>query len=136
MRYAIRQFNSWRKSVYSACLFAGVMALPGLALAEGASASGGAKDIGAVAGNITATLGSVAKLITAGAYVAGFGLAMVGIMKLKAHKDNPQIPISTGIALLFIGAGLIFLPTIFSVTGNTLFGSSAKPGGVSGVSSF
>ena len=130
MRNAIRQFNAWRKAVYSACLFTGLMTLSGAAAAN-------SKDLGDVAANVTGIMGSIAKLITAGAYVAGFGLAMVGIFQLKAHKDNPQqVHISKGIALLFIGAALIFLPTIFSVTGTTLFGEDAKPGGISGLSSF
>ncbi len=45
-------------------------------------------------------------------------------MKFKQHKDNPtQIPIGTPIALIFIGAALLFLPSILSVTGNTMFGT-------------
>ena len=51
---------------------------------------------------------------------------MVGILKLKAHKDNPtQIPISTGIALIFVGAALVFLPTLLGVGATTIFGKDA-----------
>jgi intracellular multiplication protein IcmD len=70
--------------------------------------------------------GNIASLISAASYVAGFGFALGAILKFKAHKDNPtQIPIGTPIALLFVGAALLFIPTIFSVSGATLFGSTA-----------
>jgi intracellular multiplication protein IcmD len=103
----------------------------------GANAFAQAGDIGTVAQSITKTFGSLAQLVTAVAYVAGMGFGMAAILKFKAHKDNPQqIPIGTPIALLFVAAALLFLPTLFGVAGATIFGSSAKQGSVSGVSSF
>jgi intracellular multiplication protein IcmD len=96
-----------------------------------------AATIGNLAGNVTSTFGQVAQVVTAGAYVAGFGFAVAAILKFKAHKDNPtQIPIGTPIALLLIAVALIFVPTIFGVTGATLFGSATATGGVTGVTSF
>lgn len=97
-----------------------------------AAVSGG---IGTVAQNVTSNLGAIAKLITAASYVAGMAFAVGAIVKFKAHKENPtQIPIGTPIALLFVGAALIFIPSVFKVTGQTLGLSGV--GGVSGVSSF
>ena len=93
--------------------------------------------IGSVATKVTGNLGSVAKLITAGAYVVGMAFAVGAIVKFKAHKDNPtQIPIGTPVALLFVAAALIFVPTVFKVSGSTLFGSSGVVAGVSGIASF
>jgi len=70
--------------------------------------------------------GNIASLITAASYVAGFAFALGAILKFKQHKDNPtQIPVGTPIALVFIAAALLFIPTIFSVSGATLFGSTA-----------
>ena len=101
-----------------------------------AAASGG-NNIGSVAAKVRGNLGSVAKLITALAYVGGMAFAIGAIAKFKAHKDNPtQIPIGTPIALLFIGAALIFIPSVFSTSGGTLFGASGVQATVSGVSSF
>lgn len=96
------------------------------------------QSLGSVAKNITHTLGSLARLITAGAYVAGFGFAVGAILKFKAHKDNPtQIPVGTPVALLFIAAALIFLPAIFGITGKTMFGTTGgQKGTVVGVISF
>lgn len=101
-------------------------------------AHAGATTIGDVAANITQSMGALAQLATAGAYVAGFGFAIAAILKFKAHKDNPtQIPVGTPIALLLIAVALIYIPTIFGVTGATLFGSgTATVGGISGVTSF
>ncbi|MDI1352282.1 MAG: type IV secretion protein IcmD [bacterium] len=84
-----------------------------------------AQTIGGMATKITSTFGSLAKLITAGSYLAGLGFSVGAIMKFKQHKDNPtQIPIGTPIALVFIAAALLFLPSILGVTGATMFGSS------------
>ncbi|MCH9754854.1 MAG: type IV secretion protein IcmD [Gammaproteobacteria bacterium] len=90
-------------------------------------------NLGKVASTITGSFGQLAKLITAGAYMAGIGFCMASMLKFKAHKDNPtQIPIGTPIALLFIGAALIFLPNIFRIAGYTIFGGTSGAGGVSG----
>lgn len=108
-----------------------IMAVTSLALAADSS---GAESLSNVATNITGNFGALAKMITAAAYVAGFGFAFAAILKFKAHKDNPQqIPVGTPIALLFVGAALIFLPTLFSVSGETVFGSGAQVGGASGM---
>ncbi len=81
--------------------------------------------LGGMASTITSSFENLAKLITAGAYLAGLGFSIGAIMKFKQHKDNPtQIPIGTPIALVFISAALLFLPSILGVTGTTMFGAS------------
>ena len=93
--------------------------------------------VGSVATQVSSNLGAIARLITAGSYVAGMAFVVGAIVKFKAHKDNPtQITIGTPIALLFVGAALIFAPTVFKVSGGTLFGSSGTVAGVSGIASF
>jgi len=99
--------------------------------AGGGGGSGGS--LGALASRVTGSFANVAKLITAGAYVAGMGFAVGAVMKFKAHKDNPtQIPVGTPIALLFIATALIFLPEVFKVAGVTLFGSDIDVAGAKG----
>lgn len=103
------------------------------ALAVSLAASG----IGGIAGQAKQSLTNIAYLITAGAYVGGMGFGVGAIAKFKAHKDNPtQVPISQPIALLFVAAALIFIPSVFKSTGGTLFGGSGQVGGVSGVTKF
>jgi intracellular multiplication protein IcmD len=104
-----------------------------LAATSGAAATG----IGHVADNVKSNLKGLAYMITAASYVAGMGFAIAAIVKFKAHKDNAaQIPISQPIAMLFIGAALLFAPSVFKTTGQTLFGASGVQAGISGVSSF
>ena len=87
--------------------------------------AGNTLTIGGVASQITSSFTQIAKLITAGSYLAGLGFSVGAIMKFKQHKDNPtQIPIGTPIALVFIAAALLFLPSILSVTGSSMFGST------------
>jgi intracellular multiplication protein IcmD len=83
-------------------------------------------DVGDIAQYITSNFSNVARLITAGSYLAGLGFAIGSVMKFKQHKDNPtQIPIGTPIALVFIAAALLFLPSILSVSGSTTASSGA-----------
>lgn len=97
-----------------------------------------AQDIGTVADNVTSTFTAMAQLITAASYIAGLGFAVGAILKFKAHKDNPQqITVGVPIALMFVAAALIFLPSMFEVAGNTLFGSSGGiSAGVGGITTF
>jgi len=106
-------------------------------ITAGTAALAAMSGVGSVAASVTGNLANVAKLITAASYVAGLAFAVGAIVKFKAHKDNPtQIPIGTPIALLFVGAALIFVPSVFKVGGATLFGSSAMVAGPSGIASF
>jgi intracellular multiplication protein IcmD len=110
----------------------------GLAMAgEAAPASSGGPTIGSIATTVTANFSNLAKLITACAYVCGLGFFVGAILKFKQHKDNPtQIPIGTPIAMLFVAASLVFLPTIFNITGNSVFGTAHQAGTATGVDPF
>jgi intracellular multiplication protein IcmD len=113
----------------------GLLALACLTL--GTAALAAISGAGSVAAQITSNVANIARLVTAASYVAGMAFAVGAIVKFKAHKDNPtQIPIGTPIALLFLGAALIFVPTVFKVSGSTLFGGSGQVAGVSGIVSF
>lgn len=53
---------------------------------------------------------------------------------LDALKDKPvQVPIGTPIALVFISAALIFLPSVLGVTGSTMFGAQDFTDALQGV---
>lgn len=120
----------WRKPLF-------MLFIAAVVLLTGAEAWAAISGIGQVATNVTSNLRAVAKLITAGSYVAGMAFAVGAIAKFKQHKDNPtQIPLSTPIVLLFVGVALIFAPAIFQAAGGTLFKTSGSVGGVSGLASF
>ncbi len=97
----------------------------GLVIFAGAAAGATSMNVGQMASSIYGTFTNLAKLVTAGSYLAGLGFSIGAIMKFKQHKDNPtQVPIGTPIALVFIAAALLFLPTILGVAGSTMFGAS------------
>ncbi len=128
------------KPMLSLCAYFGVLlALYCVSAFVFAGGGGGSDDLGAVAKNITDTMTNVGKLITAASYVAGIGFALMGMLKFKAHKDQPaQVPLSQPIVLLMIAAGLVFLPSLVTTAGSTVFGSAktnatSKGTGVTGL---
>ena len=84
------------------------------------TSTSGATSIGELASTITSDFSGLTTIITAGSYLAGLAFATASIAKFKTHKDNPtQIPIGTPIAMLFIAAALLFIPTIETVASET-----------------
>jgi len=70
-------------------------------------------NLGTIASSVTSSFTNLAKLITAGSYLAGLGFSIAAIMKFKQHMDNPtQIPVDTPFALEAVSAALTFLPTV------------------------
>lgn len=102
-------------------------------LYAGDPATTGDYSIGKASEEIRSSLGDVASLITAAAYVGGIGFAMMGMLKLKAHKDNPtQVPLSQPITLLVIAAGLVFMPSLIKTAGQTIWGDNKGAAGTTG----
>jgi intracellular multiplication protein IcmD len=82
-----------------------------------------------------AKAGNLSFVITSASEAAGFAFSLPSLVTFTQHKDNPtQIPVGTPIALLFIGAALLFLPTILSTVGETMFGPEAMAAAAEGVS--
>ncbi len=104
-----------RKTAVKKVMILSMALLAGTAFAAGQS-------LGGISAQIYGNFANLAKLITAGSYIAGLGFAIASIMKFKAHKDNPtQVPVGTPAALVFIAASLLFLPSILETTGLTIF---------------
>ena len=81
--------------------------------------------LGTMASSITNSFKSITKMVTGGCYIAGLAFSVTAILQFKQHKDNPtQVTIGKPIALVFIAAALLFMPSILSVAGYTMFGSS------------
>ncbi len=84
----------------------------------------GSQNLSSVVGNVQTNILTLAPLLTIVSYLAGVGFAIAGIIKFKAHKDAPtQVALSIPIVYLAVGAALLFLPSILSVAGNTVFGA-------------
>lgn len=116
--------ESLKLLIYFSSLFA-LFIVSGLVSAGGGGPTDGS--LGDISQTVTDSMTNVAKLITAASYVAGVGFAMMGMLKFKAHKDNPtQVPLSQPIVLLCIAAGLIFLPNLISTSGATIWGDNVE----------
>ncbi len=102
------------------------------AVASTGGGSGGTPpsgSIGSLANTIISSLQSVQDMLIAVCYIAGVGFAGAGIFKFKQHKDNPtQVPLGGPIAMIFIAAALIYLPSVIVATGSTIFGASGQHG--------
>ena len=95
-----------------------------------AYAAGSDTGIGKVASTVTDQLGAMANLMVYVAYVSGVGFALAGILQFKAHKENPQqTPLSKPIVLIIVAACLLFLPSVMTAAGGSIFGTSASGGG-------
>jgi intracellular multiplication protein IcmD len=98
------------------------------------AASGSNVGIGGVATKVQSNFTAIALFITSASYIGGLGFGVGAILKFKAHKDNPtQVQLSVPIALLFVAAALMFIPSVFKSAGQTLYGTSGSSAGISGV---
>ena len=78
-----------------------------------------------IANNVRKNLMAVANLIMGIAFLAGIAFFLTGLVKFKAHKDNPtQVPLSAPLVMIAISACLMFLPSLISVAGQTVFGGT------------
>ena len=90
-------------------------------------------DVASVAGVVTTEFNAIAKLLSITAYVAGVGFALAGILQFKAHKENPQqVPLSKPVVMVIVAGCLLFLPTILTIAGASLFGSSTTSAATAG----
>ncbi len=97
------------------------------------AASDGGYELSTIAANVTTTVVSLAKILTSIALIAGIGFVLASFFKFHQHKLNPtQVPISQGVTLLLIGAGLMLFPIMLPTAKNALFGKDASISKASG----
>lgn len=78
------------------------------------SGSGGGT-VGGIIESSTSEMSNVPTLISWVAYLAGAGLGMAGIFKLRQHVDSPaQTPMKDGLVRLAAAGALLSLPVIMS----------------------
>ncbi len=96
-----------------------------LALMAGGVHAQAATNLKEVSTNISTQLVALGSLAGIAAFLTGFVFGIMGFMKLKANASNPNDPsnkVSTGFMLIFIGAGLIAVPTVMGVGIGSIFG--------------
>ena len=90
-----------------------------------------------LASNLGKTIINVGKLLVDVALISGIGFVLVSFFKFHAHKNNPQqIPLSQGISLLVIGAGLMVFPYMLQGVAKAGTGHSAATSGGGGITGF
>jgi glycerol uptake facilitator-like aquaporin len=91
-------------------------AMTGAAFTLGMVTSGEAfanKNFNDIATNITAGIASIPGFLTAVSYMMGLLFAVLGILKVKDHVENPsQTALKDGAIRLAVGGGLFALPII------------------------
>ncbi len=114
------------KEFLKTCAWIGLLGLSTAALC-------GDNDLTKVATTVTTQATAVAKLLAGISYVTGVGFAMAGILQFKAHKENPQqVPLSKPVVMIIVAACLLFLPTVMTIAGSSIFGDGASSAGTAG----
>lgn len=91
----------------------------------GSSSAHAANNFGSIASNINTSVSQLPGLISALAYLFGVLLAVLGVMKIKDHVENPtQTPLKDGAIRLAAGGALFALPIVLEAMTETI-GSSA-----------
>jgi len=94
------------------------------AAAATALASGGAsaQTVGALSEGVTEQFGAIGKLVMGGSFVAGIVMVAGGLMKLKQAVDSQgqQVKYGDGLWRLGLGAGLVGLPAVTGVMGESI----------------
>ncbi len=91
-------------------------------------------NFGSIAANINTSISSLPGLISAVAYLVGVVLAVLGIMKIKDHVENPtQTPLKDGAMRLAAGGALFSLPIIMEAMSETMGTGTAGGASSSGL---
>ncbi len=87
--------------------------------------------------HVTTAVKHVSDVLEDTSVIAGVGFIMASFFKFHQHKLQPQqVPMSQGVTLLLIGAGLSVFPHLLSTATQGVFGASVAKlgsGGISGV---
>jgi hypothetical protein len=109
-------------------LMSRIMAVAAAATVLPVAAFAQARDVGGIATSLTTQTTQVATFVTVAAFVIGVGLAIAGLLKFRAHSQNPNDPsnkMSTAFMLVFVGAAMVAIPATLGSGILTVFGSGA-----------
>ncbi|MFP4097780.1 MAG: hypothetical protein ACLFU1_03215 [Alphaproteobacteria bacterium] len=74
-----------------------------------------------IAENIGGSFGSIPALLAMFAYIAGVIFAIMGVLKIKQHVENPsQTPLKDGVVLLLVGGAFFALPIMLEAMQNSI----------------
>lgn len=130
-------FNSIKSIVGSPMFKRGALliasALGLMALSSAMATPSGGITLTNLGTNIDSSVGQLARVLSDVALIAGIGFVMASFFKFHQHKLNPQqVPLSQGVTLILIGAGLMLFPTMLPTASKAVFGSTATIAKVGG----
>lgn len=86
-------------------------------------------DIGSMASTLNSGMTNVVDLIGTIGYVAGMAFGVASVFKFKQHRDAPtQVPIGTPFAMLATAVALVYMPSLLSETGASVFSDTSARG--------
>ena len=105
-----------------AAFTAGLLSNTSSALAAPATPGGAGKsNFSSIAETMATSVSSIPGLISAIAYLFGVLIAVLGILKIKDHVENPtQTPLKDGAIRLAAGGALFALPIVMEAMLNTI----------------
>lgn len=100
-------------------------AILGMVFSSSIFATTTAITLSTISSNVDKSVLQLATVLTDISLIAGIGFIMASFFKFHQHKLNPtQVPMSQGITLLLIGAGLCLFPTMLPTATHAVFGSA------------
>jgi len=110
-------------------------ATAGALMADSADAFAGTNtDLTKAATNVVTAVSGTVALISTLAYIAGAGLALAGIFKLKQHVDNPaQAPMKDALIRLACGGMFLALPFMMRIMQGSISNGDQTKAVVSGL---
>ena len=86
-----------------------------------------------ITGTIRNSVSDIPQLLSVLSYLVGLGLAIAGVLKLKAHVDNPgNAPLKDGVIRLGAAGGLLALPSVVDAAIGTVTSGGTTGGAVMG----
>lgn len=113
------------------CVTACALLTPELALAQAATSAPNialknGQGLGALAGNIRTSLGGATSVITALAYMGAIAFGFIGILKWKAHAEQPdRTALKIPVTYMAIAAMCAALPEVIGTGIASIWGGSA-----------
>lgn len=127
----MQMLTALRKLLKPSLCFATVLG----ALFAGAALAGVSSGVSleTISHNVDTSVKELSTVLSDISLIAGIGFVMASFFKFHQHKLNPtQVPISQGVTLMLIGAGLVLFPTMLPTAKRAIFGTDAAISKVGG----
>lgn len=123
-----------RRFLTAGIVFRLLIIIAGVFVANEAMAAASPVTLSAISHNVTKSVKSVSDMLEDVALICGVGFILASFFKFHQHKLNPtQVPMSQGVTLLVIGAGLAVFPHLLNTATQGVFSQSVAKLGSAGI---